>query len=281
MRKLSDTFLKQLTMGFLSEISGLAKEDHDLNLEIRNNYINLYFKGHSLLKLSEKNPECYSIQIHEKFKLGLEPPKYLTNIDSTSQFLELIPLLKKNIQKISKSSLEMEYEQMIIRANNFEKRNNSEYFIIDRQYVVGKDRFDLTGFYWKNKGRRKFQIVDMCLMEVKFALNSDIAIVHQQIERYYNSLKPKAAFIAEEGETLFKQKLELGLFEQSPDRIEAMKTLTFARDISRFQFILFLIDFNPYSSIFSLEKLKVLPFSNQIRVFSGGFAMWHKNTSTI
>jgi hypothetical protein len=37
-----------------------------------------------------------------------------------------IPLLKENIIRYGKSSLEIEYEQMIIRANNYEPRNNTE-----------------------------------------------------------------------------------------------------------------------------------------------------------
>jgi hypothetical protein len=53
-----------------------------------------------------------------------------------------------------------------------------------------------------------------------------------------------------------------------------MKTLTFSEDIDRFQFILVLVDFNPYSSLFDLGKLAELPFANQVKVFHTGFAMW-------
>jgi hypothetical protein len=41
---------------------------------------------------------------------------------------------------------------MIIRANNYKPRNNSEYFIVDRQYTVDVGRFDLTGFFWDRNG---------------------------------------------------------------------------------------------------------------------------------
>ncbi len=196
-------------------------------------------------------------------------------------FLNNIPLLKENVIKHGKHSLEIEYEQMIIRANNFEPRNNSEYFIIDRQYVVGKQRFDLAGIFWDRKARKKGQEVDLCFIEVKFALNQDISEVHNQLKGYYEAIRPRAKNIAEEGETIFRQKLELGLYKQSAERIEAMKTLSFSKDISRFQFVLVLVDYNPNSSKFNLDCLAKLPFVKQIRVFFGGFAMWQQNVKSL
>jgi hypothetical protein len=58
MRKLSSTFLQCLKSGFLSPITEQVKCDHDLSLDIREGYINIYYKGNSLLKLVEINPPC-------------------------------------------------------------------------------------------------------------------------------------------------------------------------------------------------------------------------------
>ncbi|PKO20565.1 MAG: hypothetical protein CVU38_19410, partial [Chloroflexi bacterium HGW-Chloroflexi-1] len=123
--------------------------------------------------------------------------------------------------------------------------------------------------------------VPMCLMELKCALNQDIADVGGQLARYYEAVKPLAASIAEEGETIFRQKLELGLYNQRPERIEAMKTLTFARDIARFQFVLVLVDYNPNSLMLNLANLTQLPFADQVKVFFGGFAMWQQNVKPL
>lgn len=281
MRKLSDSFMQCLKTGFLAGIPQTVICDHDLNLEIRENYLNIYFKGNSILKLAQVTQDKYRVTIDRAFTAGLVLPSELVDAASAGAFLENLPALKQNVIRHGKMSMELEYEQMIIRANNFEPRNNSEYFIIDRQYTVPVGRFDLTGIFWDRRRRRKGQEVDLCLMEVKFALNPDIDKVHKQLDRYYNSLQPIAADIAEECESVFCQKLELGLYDQSSDRLAAMKTLRISRDFSRFQFALVLVDYNPNSSKLDLAKITGLSFAKQIRIFHGGFAMWQQNMKPV
>jgi hypothetical protein len=277
MRRLSDTFMAALQHGFLAGITRRVVEDRDLDLEIRDNYLNLYFKGNSLLQLEEmRGGARYRVTIHPKFLNGLLIPDFVDE-DTTRAFLDRIPQLKDNIIRHGKSSLEIEYEQLIIRANNSEPRNNSDYFLIDRQYQVAEGRFDLTGIFWARQGRRRGQEVPLAFIEVKFALNTDIKNVHHQVERYYEAIRPRAPAIAEENEALFRQKLALGLFAQSPERVEAMRTLRFARDITKFQFVLVFVDYNPNSTLLNLDGLAELPFADQIRVFRGGFAMWEQN----
>ena len=281
MRKLSPTFLNCLKSGFLSPITGYVRNDHDLNLEIRKSYINIYYKGNSLLQLNEIGSLLhYKAAIHTKFIENVDISLDFSE-STVPLFIKSIPLIKANINRHGQDSLELEYEQMIVRSNNFERRNNTEYFIVDRQYKIGKDRFDLTGIYWDRSKRRRNQQVPVCLLEVKFALNSDIRKIHTQLSRYYESITGRAAAIAEELETIFKQKLELNLYDQSPDRLRAMKTLTFSKDFKDFQFILVFVDYNPNSSLLALENLRRLPFANQIKVFHTGFGMWRHNVSSL
>jgi hypothetical protein len=281
MHKISDTFLHCLQTGFLSEITKRVKKDRDLNLEIRENYINIYFKGNALLKLTEAGVlQRYKVEIHKKFSEGLEIPFELTE-GNVHEFVTNMPFIKENIIKYGQRSIELEYEQMIIRANNYEPRNNTEYFIVDRQYTVKEGRFDLTGIHWKMQGRQKNRKASVCLMEIKFALNQDIQHVHEQLAKYYGPIKNNAAKIAEEMEAVFKQKLELGLYNHPLNRLNAMKTLRFSKDIDDFQFILVLVDYNPNSRLFALDELKQLPFATQIKVFRSGFGMWEHNVIPI
>ena len=113
-------------------------------------------------------------------------------------------------------------------------------------------------------------------MEVKFALNPDIGQVHEQLASYYEAIRTDAASIAQDAESSFRQRLELGLYDQPRARLEAMKPLVFARDIEQFQSILVLVDDNPYSLQFNPAKLKGLPLAAQVKVFLSGFAIWEQ-----
>jgi hypothetical protein len=265
-----------LTAGFLDGLRQVVALDSDLNLDIRENYLNVYFKGNSLLKLTQRGLDLYPIALHPKFSDGLDLPDVLEDAASTDRFLNAIPLIKRNIIRYGKRSLEIEYEQMIIRANNYEPRNNSEYFIVDRQYAVKEGRFDLTGLFWARRGRRKHQVVPLCLFEVKFALNHDIAHIDQQLERYYKAIQPKATDIAAEVQGIFRQKLNLGLYRLPADRLAAMKTLRLSPDILTFQFVLLLVDYNPNSKSLNLARLNKLPFKSQVRILHTGFSMWQQ-----
>jgi len=282
MRKLSDNFMTALTSGFLSGLTRKVRHDKDLDLEIRENYLNIYYKGNSLLKLDEQASGRYRVGLHQKFSNGLTLPTHLMDEATTDGFLQGIPLLKERIVQYGQSSLETEYEQLLIRANNLEQRTNSDYFVVDRQYAVSSiGRFDLTGFIWERQGRKRGQEVPLCFMELKYALNPDIQNLHEQITRYYESIRADASALAEEVQGVFRQKLALGLFDQPQDRLDALQTLRFSSDIDRYQFIVVLIDYNPYSTLFDLDALKALPFANQIRVFRGGLAMWQTNLTPL
>ena len=164
MRKISGNFLSCLKSGFLSSITDKVKTDQDLDLEIREDYVNVYYKGNSLLNLTETGSSRYKVEIDKKFREGLDLPVELDESTVSSFVRRCSTHQRKNIVKHGKRSLELEYEQLIIRANNFEPRNNTEYFIVDRQYVAKEGRFDLSGIYWKREGRRKGQKVPVCLM---------------------------------------------------------------------------------------------------------------------
>jgi hypothetical protein len=277
MRKISNQFMQDLQHGYLNSIIEVAINDPDINFEIRSGYISLYYKGHSLLNLRELVSSKYSINIHPMICMDTPIPNFLSRKDDVDLFIKYIPLLKSNIFSLQTNSLEMEYEQMIIRANNSEKKLASEYFILDRQYAIKRNRFDLMGFYWPHQGRRKNQTVSMCLMEVKYGLNADIKQIHMQLSRYYDAVEANAEAIAVENESILKQKLSLGIFKQPQNRLDAMKTLHISQRIEDFQFVIFLIDFNPYSSLLNEQELWKLPFANQIRLYKGGLALWQPN----
>lgn len=239
MRKVSDSFLETLRNGFLASLVAHVVADKDLDLHFRNGYISIYYKGNSLLKLSE-TASGYAIEIHEKFKGNLPIPHALT-AENIVAFLALLPQLKDNIIRHGKSSLEIEYEQLIIRANNLEHRNNTEYSILDRQYVLGRDRFDLIGIYWSRHNRSRTREVTPCFIEVKFALNTDIKDIHNQLGRYYDTARTHATQFADECQWMLEQKVALGLFKKTSQQLKAMKTLRVVSDSQQFSLSSYLL----------------------------------------
>lgn len=283
-RRLSDSFIQALTSGHLATLRVAVAKDSDLDLQIRENYLNVYYKGNSILKLDELANGRYRVNVHRKFMQTLPAPlpQHLVDARSAGDFVAAIPLLKQRIVDLRLSSLETEYEQLIIRANNREPRNAVEYFFIDRQYAVENAmRFDLTGIVWPRERRHRGQEVALCFIEVKFALNQDIQTVDQQLAGYYGWVAEHAREVAAEAETMLRQKLDLGLFDQPKDRLEAMKTLRVSADFKRYQFIVYLVDYNPHSTHLHLDRLAGLAFHDQVRVACGGFAMWQADLTPV
>jgi len=54
-RGLSTEFMLALKDGFLNSILEVVKRDDTLCLKIKNEYINIYYRGGSILKLENKN----------------------------------------------------------------------------------------------------------------------------------------------------------------------------------------------------------------------------------
>jgi hypothetical protein len=145
MRYLSENFFNDLSQeGRYGEIVKRVRHDKDLDLQFRGNYI--YYQGHNVLKLYDTG----SLSIDETFKVPNLPGSLKSSSD-VETYLRLLPEIKERVATKSDSkSRELEFEQLLIRANNLELRNNSEYIILDRQYVVNqrKDKWDIVALRW-------------------------------------------------------------------------------------------------------------------------------------
>ena len=276
MRVLDEKFVNNLkTGGLFRPIVDAVINDTSLDFEIRDGYINIFFKGNSVLKLNDN----MSFEVHKKFLTGTGLTKInLSSLTDVNDYLNILPTIKSNVisVKSKRPTQEIEYEQLLIRSNNLNKNVNSEIFLTDRQYAdnVNNSRFDLSGFYWGAKKRAKNQTVPLTFIEVKYSLNSDILDIDKQIDKYYNAVNSNISEIASETEYLKDLKIELGLINQDNDRLDAMKTLKISDKIQDAKFIIALIDYNPNSKLFDKTKLKALPYSNQIEIFNCGLAIW-------
>ncbi|MBN1369076.1 MAG: hypothetical protein JW954_02420 [Dehalococcoidaceae bacterium] len=173
--------------------------------------------------------------------------------------------------------MEIEYEQMIIRANNLERRINSEYIAVYNQYTINGKRWDILAVKWPRLGRQQ-KTLSLALIEVKYALNPDIKTAYAQLERYYTDLGNNMDHLCRDMELILKQKLELKLIEKTPEQAKQLNRIGLESNIKTAEIILFLVDYNP-NSIWKkqmIEKARELPFANQIKIIDGGLAIWEQ-----
>ncbi|MBN1180812.1 MAG: hypothetical protein JXB49_00895 [Bacteroidales bacterium] len=265
MRALNDNFVEEFKKGgCYNDLLKLVIQDADLDLQIRESRINIYYKGNSILQLKE-NHTC---EIHQKFTQNI--PYQLQGKFDLQKYLSALPIIKENViaTKSKRPTLEIEYEQLMIRSNN---NVNSDIIITDRQFADNKSRFDLTGIYWVQP-RKRGQTVPLAFIEVKYGLNNDIQHLPSQIDRYYDTVRSKVSEIAEETEYILEIKADLGLYSHKEP--EALKSLNVSRNIDDAVFIIALIDFNPKSQLLNRCNFDSLPFSKQIKMFKCGLAIW-------
>jgi len=152
-RSINDKHFDRFLKDFKFLFSRIRDEKGELDLRLRNDYFNLYYKGNSLAKVRvEKVP--YKIMINSKFTHEGLGKISDSNTDSQYYTYSVSPdylhsfFSKVNIQKslaaIKKEHYneELSLEQMLIADN----LNRNDFFVIDRQVqggALGGSRIDL------------------------------------------------------------------------------------------------------------------------------------------
>lgn len=102
MRGLSDSFIKELQAGILNPILNYVRKDATLSLEIRNNYINIYYRGGSLVKIKEDTSFGYyntyfdTNYISSK-SLEFSSSNRLDKKEDVENWIQNIPLIKREM----------------------------------------------------------------------------------------------------------------------------------------------------------------------------------------
>jgi len=241
-RRLSSTFLNDLKDGFLRELLKEVHNDETLSLEIRDDYLNIYYRGGSILRLT-KEERGYSTDFDDKYCCDKKDEQefvqkdilpIISNMGNTDMLVDVFPRLKRIMDRwfIRHPKQEREFQQLVVRENNSKGIGKStDYFIIDVEYDNrNKARFDMVAIEWESdKVLRKLPSnykPKLCFIEMKYgdgALDSDEAPdgdgasdgdagIKKHIEdmkKYFDSQGFDS--IKEEMTELFKQKRELEL----------------------------------------------------------------------
>lgn len=282
-RRLRPPMMNAFKSGPLAPLLEVVHRDRDLILEIRDDKVDIYCKGQVAVHVEPGSHGAYVLSADKAF--WDRASRAVASITETQVFVaEELPHIKQRIAEHRKSpsggGLEIEFEQLLIRANTQEPGLNTEYFAIDRQVLVGDggERIDVLGVCWPRGDRAGSTVLSPALIEVKYGLKGGVDGLADQLERYYRALAGQTEALAAEAEGILRQKVELGVITGgSEEAIRKLASLPLSRDIRDFRFVVALADYNPNSRLLSLDGLAELPFGNQIEVYRLGFGLWQAN----
>lgn len=302
-RGISQSFVDDLCDGLLQPVLALSKADDTLSLCVRNGYINIYYRGGSLLKIEEHGNHTYRFIFdpdYQKTKPNsykLPSPDYGAlpkNISSTNPsglavWIANIPLLKcaMDIWFGQHHKQEREFQQLVERSNNCDYR--TDYFACDIEYThpdCTELRADILAIRWLSTqvARKKHDCADLAIIEMKFrdgSLNSttqSAGLVDHVIKLRDAVHEGRVSFgdLAEEMRIIFNQRVKLGLVECHSEKGKIAKELTCING-QHPQFILLLADHDPDSrtlrneltELLQIEQSGNLPFG--LRVATANF----------
>lgn len=226
MRVLSDQFMHDLgdDGGSLNPIAQRLRLDTTLDLQTRDDYVNVYYRGGSLLKLSLVKG-IYTAKFDSKYRK--DPSLRLPNLPDVLKtrrdvvrWVDAFQHLKllMDVYFSTGKGAEREAQQLIVRDNNRGKMGTAtDYFICDIEYARKGARFDLVGVHWPSTGvdRKRQKGHRLVLMELKFGDGSlqGSAGVKKHAKDFGAFLDDGQAVAAmkEEMTSCFNQKRELKL----------------------------------------------------------------------
>jgi len=179
-RGLSEAFLDDLEKGLLFPILDLVRTDVTLCLEIRGNYINIYYRGGNILRIEEDDGEgVYTVNFDRKYlieettRIPKNLPKKLISSRTVNVWLSVIPFLKNEMDLWfgRNPKNEREFQQLIVRENNLGRcAKSTDYFICDIEYANSNGRFDLIVVRWPSSGpeRKNNKNVGIAFIEMKY-----------------------------------------------------------------------------------------------------------------
>ena len=222
-RYIDERYFKCFIKDFKSVFNEIKESKGELDLRIRRNSINIYYRGNSLSKIDIRKGK-YIVTINNKFLDGIyvEDRRFnerFTKIRDSSK-IELLSgeihsffqskylnKLRLNIKSVDNGE-EITFEQLLITDNV----KNRDIIIIDRQVTetaLKRRRLDLLGL--KRIKENEYEFV---VLEVKLGKNEEIkGAVDEQIMLYINHIENNIDDWIRSYEKTFSQYYQIGIHE--------------------------------------------------------------------
>ena len=179
MRTISENFLQNLHEkdGTLHPILEKLHRDHTLQLAIRENYVNIYYRGGNILRITEMRKGMYQAEFNQEYDKngrGLpNAPAVIQNAGDSEVWVATFPQRKDLMDEYfsAKSKSEREFQQLVVRENNNSPvANSSEYFITDIEAANNclGCRLDMLAVCWPASQRRRENHCRPAFIEMKY-----------------------------------------------------------------------------------------------------------------
>lgn len=204
--------------------------DHTLCLELRADYINVYYRGGNVMKVS-RSGGGYDVFIDTKYFDAAEqpfpmPPIRIREPNDVAVWLEALPRFKQAMDLFFGNSPkeEREIQQALLRDNNRGGgARDSDYYVCDIEYNSPHGRFDLVAVRWQSTpvDRKKQDGHRLVLAEVKVgdgALDGTAGLhAHVNDVNAHLADPSNVAGLKREMVRVFNQKRALGLIDCGKD----------------------------------------------------------------
>lgn len=269
-RGLSPQFLNDLQTGLLSPLRIRVRADRSLCLELREDYVNIYYRGGNVMRVSRAEGGYSAFFDTKYFQRAVPsmPEPRLRDSSDVAAWLAALPTLKQAMD-LAQPGEEREVQQLILRDNNVGGiARSTDYYVCDIEYANLHGRFDLVAVRWPSTpaARKRQDGHRLVLGEVKFgdgALEGTAGLrAHIDDVNSYLAAPDNLDTLKQEMLRVFNQKRALGLVDCEKDLI------AFSEEAP--VLLLVLVNHDPDKSRLR-ELLRALPPSPhaQIRIATG------------
>jgi hypothetical protein len=179
-KAISDKFMNDLTEGGrLHELTQRVRNDDTLMLALRGDYINVYYRGGSILHLSEQD-NGYAARFDTNYfkeRPVTLPPSAIQEPGDCLTWVTALPELKeamnRHFARTRKS--EREFQQLVAWENNRSAiSNDTEYFITDIEFADRDQgaKLDMVGLKWLSNHRKDETRCTPVLIEMKYSIGA-------------------------------------------------------------------------------------------------------------
>lgn len=226
-RGLSPEFLADLQTGLLAPLRERVVRDRSLCLELRENYVNVYYRGGNVMRVCAADGG-YSAFFDRKYFAEAEsttpmPPAQLRKPEDIGAWLAALPSLKSAMD-VWQPGEEREIQQLVLRDNNFGGcARATDYYVCDIEHANEHGRFDLVAVHWPStpSARKKSDGRRLVLGEVKVgddALDGPAGLhAHIKDVNAHLAAPESRAGLEREMVRVFNQKRALGLIDCDKD----------------------------------------------------------------